>query len=127
MRYFLSTIALLLALNVSGRANDISPIVRIDAQESLRAFSELFTTDRVNFTLRNNRPVSIPLIIPGIMNPNLSPFSKSGVELVYGQEILFLEKGKRYILLVVDEQIAEGEVIDVGKLLKQRRKEEGLR
>jgi len=81
----------------------------------------------VNFTLRNNRPTSIPLIIPSVMNPNLSPFSSSGVSLKYGQEILFREKGKRYVLLVVDESISEGQVLDVGELLKQRRREEGLR
>ena len=83
--------------------------------------------ESVNFTLRNNLPTSIPLIIPDVMNPNLSPFSSSGVSLKYGQEILFRERGKRFILLVVDESISEGQVLDVGELLKQRRKEEGLR
>ena len=82
--------------------------------------------EAVSFTLANNTAKSIPLIIPTVMNPNLSPFSKSGVDLKIGQEIIFREKGKKHILLVVDQNIEEGEVIDVAKLLKERRKELGL-
>jgi len=55
------------------------------------------------------------------MNPNLSPFSDSGVDLVVGQEILFKEKGKRYLLLKVDSSIK-----NVSKVLKSRRKSLGL-
>ena len=50
------------------------------------------------------------------MNPNLSPFSNSGVSLKIGQEILFREKGKKYVLLVVDNNIKQDDKIDVGKL-----------
>lgn len=79
-----------------------------------------------SFTLRNNSAESIPLIIPDVMNPNLSPFSNSGVDLRVGQEILFKEKGKRHVLLVVDESIAQGDTLDVSKLMIERRKELGL-
>lgn len=81
----------------------------------------------ITFTLANKGPQSIPLLIPTVMNPNLSPFSTSGVELTVGQEILFKEKGKKYVLLTVSPEIQEGEVIDVGKLLKKRKEELGLR
>ena len=81
----------------------------------------------ITFTLANKGPTSIPLLIPSVMNPNLSPFSTSGVELKMGQEILFREKGKKYVLLTVSSEIQEGEVIDVGKLLKERKGELGLR
>lgn len=80
----------------------------------------------ISFVLRNNTAKSIPLLIPSVMNPNLSPFSNSGVDLAVGQEILFKEKGKRYVLLVVDDSIREGEKIDVAKLLKARKQELGL-
>lgn len=80
----------------------------------------------ISFTLANNSLRSIPLIIPGVMNPNLSPRSKSGVDLAVGQEIFFKTKGKRQILLIVDENIEEGAIVDVGKLLKERKKELGL-
>lgn len=80
----------------------------------------------ISFTLLNNSAKSIPLIIPNVMNPNLSPFSNSGVSLKIGQEILFREKGKKYVLLVVDNNIKQDDKIDVGKLLKAKRKELGL-
>jgi len=127
MRYFLFSFALLLTLTTYGDSIAINPVSSGQPHKDLKLSTTFKKKESVTFTLRNNRPVSIPLIIPGVMNPNLSPFSRSGVQLVYGQEILFKEKGKRYILLVVDEQIAEGDVIDVGQLLKKRRKEEGLR
>jgi biopolymer transport protein ExbD len=76
-----------------------------------------------SFTLRNNSAKSIPLQIPGVMNPNLSPFSNSGVDLKMGQEIFFTYKGKKRILLIVDENINHGDVVDVSKLLKERKKE----
>ncbi|MEM9327768.1 MAG: hypothetical protein AAGA85_19015 [Bacteroidota bacterium] len=81
---------------------------------------------RISFVLHNATAKSIPLIIPSVMNPNLSPFSSSGVDLEIGQEILFREKGKRHVLLVVDEDIQAGEKINVAKLLRERRKALGL-
>lgn len=80
----------------------------------------------ISFTLQNTTASAIPLIIPNVMNPNLSPFSKSGVDLEIGQEIFFKENGKRYVLLTVDESIEDGAVLDVAKLLKTRKSELGL-
>ena len=60
------------------------------------------------------------------MNPNLSPDSMSGVTLKMGQEILFKERGKKYVLLTVDESIQKGDILDVAKLLPERKKELGL-
>ena len=80
----------------------------------------------INFTLRNNTGKSIPLIIPNVMNPNLSPTSNSGVNLERGQEIFFKKKGKKHLLLVVDDNIKDGDVLDVNKLIEERMKELGL-
>lgn len=77
----------------------------------------------VSFTLRNDSAKSIPLIIPDVMNPNLSPYSNSGVTLKVGQEILFKAKGKKRVLLVVDEEIQEGNVIEVSDLLATRKRD----
>lgn len=85
------------------------------------------TRTYVSFTLRNTSEKSIPLIIPTVMNPNLSPFSRSGVDLKIGQEILFRVKGKNYILLTVDETISDGAEIDVATLLKQRKEALGIK
>jgi len=80
----------------------------------------------VSFTLRNNSPKSIPLIIPNVMNPNLSPFSNSGVDLKIGQEIIFKNKGRKYVLLTISSDIKDGDVIMVNELLKERKKVLGL-
>ncbi|MEL6674699.1 MAG: hypothetical protein AAFR61_20990 [Bacteroidota bacterium] len=81
----------------------------------------------IDFTLKNNSAKSIPLLIPSVMNPNLSPFSNSGVSLKVGQKILFRMNGKKHVLLVVDDKIQEGDVIEVSSLLKARKKELGLK
>ncbi len=77
----------------------------------------------ISFTLANNSAKSIPLIIPSVMNPNLSPYSRSGVDLKLGQKIFFKKGGKRYLLLTVTNSIKEGATINVSKLLKERQKE----
>jgi len=82
---------------------------------------------RISFILTNPSAESIPLIIPNVMNPNLSPSSSSGVDLKVGQELLFRNGLKRYVLLTVDETINEGQEIDVYQVLLERKKELGLK
>ena len=73
----------------------------------------------VNLTFRNNSLRSIPLQIPGVMNPNLSPRSNSGVTLEGGQEIYFKYRGRKTLLLrICDEK--PGEVVLVNELIKKR-------
>jgi len=80
----------------------------------------------ISFTLHNSSARSIPLRIPGVMNPNLSPFSDSGVTLKVGQEIIFYPKGRKralgekQILLIVDESL-DGLKLDVAKLIKEKK------
>jgi hypothetical protein len=73
----------------------------------------------IGFTLRNETLRSIPLIIPGVMNPNLSPQSNSGVRLKVGQEIKYKKGGRAHLLLVVDDSIKEGDVLLVGERIAQ--------
>jgi len=80
-------------------------------------------TEYVKFTLRNSSAKTIPLIIPNVMNPNLSAFSNSGVRLKIGQEILFKYKGRKRVLLVVTDDIKDGDKIEVSALRKERIKE----
>lgn len=80
----------------------------------------------ITFTLRNNTAKSIPLIIPSVMNPNLSPFSNSGVSLQIGQKIYFKTGRKKRLLLTVDNTIKEGEILDVAKRIKRRKEELGM-
>jgi hypothetical protein len=74
----------------------------------------------IEFTLVNKGLKSIPLIIPTVMNPNLSPVSRSGVSLKVGQEILFKYRGKKWVLLTVTSDIKNGDEIDVKSLLDER-------
>ena len=75
----------------------------------------------VEFTLENKSAKSIPLIIPNVMNPNLSPFSKSGVQLKIDQEIFFKHKGKKVLLLKVTDSIKDGDSLDVAALIKEKK------
>lgn len=79
----------------------------------------------VNFTLHNSSLKSIPLVIPGVMNPNLSPLSDSGVGLQMGQPVYFRQKGRDVLLFKVDENFQEGERIDVPELIRKRKQELG--
>lgn len=78
--------------------------------------------DFASFTLRNNTAKSIPLSIPTVMNPNLSPYSNSGVSLKMGQEIFFYEGKKKYLLLEVTADL-DGDTLIVNELIQQRRME----
>lgn len=80
----------------------------------------------ISFKLINPSSKSIPLIIPNVMNPNLSPKSTSGVDLAIGQELYFRNNGKRYVLFTVSDAIKEGQKVDVYELLQNRKKELGL-
>ena len=74
--------------------------------------------ETIQFTLHNSSLKSIPLIIPNVMNPNLSPMSNSGVSLQRGQKI-YLKKGlSKKLLFTVDEGIETGDKIDVAKLVR---------
>jgi hypothetical protein len=79
----------------------------------------------------NNSGRSIPLEIPGVMNPNLSPFSSSGVNLAVGQKVYFFAKGKkgsfqkRILLLEVTEDLA-GKDLAIDALIKARKAELGI-
>ena len=54
------------------------------------------------------------------MNPNLSPFSNSGVSLKIGQEVFFYEGKKKYLLVSVTADL-EGDTIIVNELIKERK------
>jgi hypothetical protein len=77
----------------------------------------------IGFTFHNTSARSIPLIIPGIMNPNLSPFSKSGVSLPVGQQVFFRCKGRQELLFVVDNSFSNGQTLDIPALIRKRSKE----
>lgn len=74
-------------------------------------------TPQRGFYLVNSTAQSIPLRIPGIMNPTLSPFSKSGVDLPLGQKIVLKVGGKDLVILEVTDTIPKGARINVADLI----------
>ena len=113
LNFVIFMILLLTAIN-SGQSN-------INPPAAQKRFIDL--AESINLTLKNNSSKSIPLIIPGIMNPNLSPFSESGVRLKMGQDVYFKIKRKKYLLFTVDDKFRNGQTIIVNKLIKQRKAE----
>jgi len=105
--------------NTSSR--DIS--ITLDFVERKAKPKVVSSTEKVNFTLHNSSLKSIPLVIPNVMNPNLSPMSNSGVSLEMGQKI-YLRKGiGKVLILTLDENIKTGDKIDVAKLIDDSKKD----
>lgn len=85
----------------------------------------LLSQQTVHLTFRNMSLKSIPLVIPGVMNPNLNLLSNSGVELAFGQEVFYFingDKRKKALLLVVGDQFKDGEVLEIDALIKEKKK-----
>ncbi|WP_445381215.1 hypothetical protein [Robiginitalea sp. IMCC43444] len=78
--------------------------------------------ERKSFTLHNSSLKSIPLIIPGVMNPNLSPVSNSGVSLALGQKIYYKKGLSKILIMTVDENISDGDKVDIAKLVRNIKK-----
>lgn len=80
----------------------------------------------IQFTFHNGSLKSIPLVIPSVMNPNLSPMSNSGIELKIGQNVYFFPNGsskKRALLFTVDESFQQNQVLEIDELIEIRKKE----
>ncbi len=77
-------------------------------------------------TFHNGSFYSIPLIIPGVMNPNLSPKSDSGVGLDVGQKVYFFPNGKkknRELLFIVNATWKKDTILQIDKIIEKRKKE----
>jgi hypothetical protein len=79
----------------------------------------------IPMTFHNGSLKSIPLNIPGIMNPNLSPLSNSGIELEPGQKIFYFpngKKGKKELLFEVDNTFRKDTILQINEIIKQKKK-----
>ena len=80
----------------------------------------------IPMTFHNGSFHSIPLIIPGVMNPNLSPKSDSGVGLDVGQKVYFFPNGKkknRELLFIVNATWKKDTILQIDKIIEKRKKE----
>lgn len=74
-------------------------------------------------TFHNGSSESISLVIPGVMNPNLSTNSNSGVTLEIGQKVYFYPSGnrkKKEVLFSVESTWQNDLVLEIDQLIKQR-------
>lgn len=86
----------------------------------------LLKAQNIPMTFRNGSLQSIPLVIPGVMNPNLSPRSNSGVSLDVGQKVYFFptgKGGKRELLFEVKAGWKADTIIFIDKSIELRKKE----
>ncbi len=80
----------------------------------------------IPMTFHNGSLKSIPLIIPGVMNPNLNPLSNSGVGLDVGQKVYFFPNGKnknRELLFIVGATWKKDTVLQMDEIIKKRKLE----
>ena len=103
--------------------NESNSSVELHYQTSESYIAPAKDSDGVSLTFHNGSLASIPLIIPGVMNPNLRPMSDSGVTLGYGQKVFFKEKGKQYLLFEIDETFKDGDKLEIQDLIKVRKKQ----
>lgn len=81
--------------------------------------SKEYLTYQRSFYLENNTAQTISLRIPGIMNPVLKPFSRSGVDLPNGQKIYLNLNGTNLLILTVTQSISHGTKIDLANLINK--------
>ena len=97
---------------------------------SLFLFTFLFSSNQsfaqnIPMTFHNGSFLPIYLSIPGVMNPNLSPKSNSGVSLDAGQKVYFFPKGKngkKEILFTVSPTWKKDTILQIDKIVKTRKK-----
>jgi len=96
---------------------------------TLFIFSNLFflangKSQAIPMTFHNGSLKSIPLNIPGVMNPNLSPISDSGVTLEVGQKVFYFpngKKGKKELLFEVDGTFKKDTILQIHEIIRQKK------
>ena len=79
----------------------------------------------IPMTFHNGSFHSIPLLIPGVMNPNLNPKSNSGVSLDVGQKVYFFPNGKKKskeLLFTVAATWKRDTILQIDEIIKVRKK-----
>lgn len=88
-------------------------------------FLAIGKSQTIPMTFHNGSLKSIPLNIPGVMNPNLSPLSDSGVTLEVGQKVFYFpngKKGKKELLFEVDNTFRKDTILQIDEMIKQKKK-----
>jgi hypothetical protein len=78
----------------------------------------------IPMTFHNGSLKSIPLNIPGVMNPNLFPISDSGVTLEVGQKVFYFpngKKGKKELLFEVNGTFKKDTILQIHEIIRQKK------
>ena len=87
-------------------------------------FFASLNAQNIPMTFHNGSFKSIPLIIPGVMNPNLNPKSNSGVSLEVGQKVYFFPNGtkkNRELLFIVNATWRKDTILQIDKIIEKRK------
>ena len=77
----------------------------------------------IPMTFHNGSLKSIPLQIPSVMNPNLSPLSDSGVDLEVGQKVFYFpngKKGKKDLLFEVTSGWKKDTILQIHEMIRKK-------
>ena len=97
--------------------NDFKKVVHFKV-EDITKIKEQVAVREINLKLINDSSKSISLVIPGVMNPTLSPNSTSNVKLKIGQEIIFKKNMSKSIIFTVSEKNEDGDKIYINELIE---------
>ena len=87
-------------------------------------FLAIGKSQTIPMTFHNGSLKSIPLNIPGVMNPNLFPISDSGVTLEVGQKVFYFpngKKGKKELLFEVDGTFKKDTILQIHEIIRQKK------
>ena len=82
-------------------------------------------SQNISMTFHNGSARPISLIIPGVMNPNLNPYSNSQVDLEVGQKVYFLPQGKlkkKELLFTVEKNWKNDTILEINQIIEFRNK-----
>ena len=71
------------------------------------------------FYLENNTSQILQLHIPGVINPKLNPFTRSGVDLQNGQKVYLKMMDEKLLILTVTDRISNGDRFDLATLINK--------
>lgn len=98
--------------------NDFKKVVHFRLEDVYKT-KEQVALREINLKLINNSSTSIPLIIPDVMSPTLSPNSTSNVRLKIGQEIIFKKNMNKSVIYTVSEKNEDGDKIYINELINK--------
>ena len=115
-----------MSLTINFNFKKINTNPKLTEKNIFYCFSLFFANlnaQNIPMTFHNGSFKSIPLIISGVMNPNLSPKSNSGVSLDVGKRVYFFPNGKKKnkaLLFIVDNTFKKDTILQIDEMIEKR-------